>query len=354
MPEAMGTPYIRPHWSHLRSRLHELNSVAALLVVPGVIAWNAVRLQVPGERWFLAAAAVGAAVTASSVFWRPPGQRLQTGRDRALTETAILLSPLLYLIVLALQSNAAHPVGVALLPLLAPTYYARWAVQYAEQPRLGLTFSLLYLCLTGGAVLVTFLRGHLDLDPATVVLLGLLQIYNLSDLRRLADEMVTVSAHRDAALHAARHDTLTGLPNRRVFEEDMQTLAADTPHAVLLLDVDHFKTVNDVYGHDVGDQVLVGLGERLQHVIREHGTVYRWGGEEFVILLPGHMPGRARQAAEAVRAQVARSPVAGLPVTVSGGVGAWRPDESLRENFMRIDAALLRAKRSGRDRVVTA
>ncbi|WP_334177707.1 sensor domain-containing diguanylate cyclase [Pseudoxanthomonas sp.] len=153
-------------------------------------------------------------------------------------------------------------------------------------------------------------------------------------------------------------DPLTGLPNRRAFAAALDTAmrkAAQSgdPLAVAVLDVDHFKTVNDLHGHDEGDRVLVALGDMLRSQAAGRGLAARHGGEEFVILMPGATLEEARLQCEFMRQSVGLLPV-GLPVSVSIGVAARQRDDSAEAMFRRADQALYEAKRTGRDRVVAA
>lgn len=155
-----------------------------------------------------------------------------------------------------------------------------------------------------------------------------------------------------------RTDPLTGLPNRRAFAaalESAMTRIAGTggPLAVAVLDVDHFKTINDVHGHDEGDRVLVALADMLRSQAAGRGLAARHGGEEFVILMPGATREEARLQCEFMRQSVGLLPI-GLPVSVSIGVASHRRGDTAGALFRRADQALYEAKRSGRDRVAAA
>jgi diguanylate cyclase (GGDEF)-like protein len=154
----------------------------------------------------------------------------------------------------------------------------------------------------------------------------------------------------------ARIDQLTGVPNRRHLQEALERTAAagrrhQRPVAVLLIDVDHFKAVNDTHGHKAGDRVLVTMAGELSAAVRTADLVGRWGGEEFLAVLPDTDADAATTVAERVRERVAALtwPWADLQVTVSVGVGAGTraPDQLV----LRADAALYAGKARGRDRV---
>ncbi|MDU4942246.1 MAG: sensor domain-containing diguanylate cyclase [Mixta calida] len=152
-------------------------------------------------------------------------------------------------------------------------------------------------------------------------------------------------------------DPLTQLLNRRGLHAVLEYFSTTRqPFAVLALDIDHFKRVNDTWGHDVGDRVIQQTARQLKSCARQTDVVCRSGGEEFLMILPGADEGTALALAERVRAatqQHAIEPVG--EVTLSVGVSCWLSDsETLEESFRRADEALYRAKRAGRNCVVAA
>jgi diguanylate cyclase (GGDEF)-like protein len=164
-----------------------------------------------------------------------------------------------------------------------------------------------------------------------------------------------------AQLRAAT-DPLTGLPNQRSVRDTLKRMVAQasrtiTPLSTVLVDLDHFKQINDVHGHDRGDEVLAAAGVAFRNVIRESDFVGRYGGEEFLILLPGTDKPGAVQVAEAVRAAIAAIRVAGIdrPITASCGVAVLPDDAGDAVTLFRAtDRALYVAKSEGRDRVHAA
>jgi diguanylate cyclase (GGDEF)-like protein len=156
----------------------------------------------------------------------------------------------------------------------------------------------------------------------------------------------------------SRFDHLTGLLNRnalasRFHELESQAVSEDDTVSVILYDVDHFKRVNDDHGHDRGDAVLRDIAGILRIESRAFDLVYRLGGEEFAVVLPGVDRDTALLVAERQRKAVATSFPGGLRVTVSAGVSVRRGGAIAWEAlYLGADAALLQAKRSGRDRVV--
>lgn len=152
-------------------------------------------------------------------------------------------------------------------------------------------------------------------------------------------------------------DPLTGLVNRRGMQACLDDWTARRqPFAVLMLDIDHFKQVNDRWGHAKGDEVLRFFGELLQRSFRPDDVPCRSGGEEFTVLLPGMPPEQALAAATRLRERLADAPSpTGTPVTVSIGVAHWPATaDDVGAVLERADAALYRAKEGGRDRVEVA
>jgi diguanylate cyclase (GGDEF)-like protein/PAS domain S-box-containing protein len=170
---------------------------------------------------------------------------------------------------------------------------------------------------------------------------------------------------QDALRHQSIKDVLTGLFNRRYLEESLareirRAARGDQPVGVVMFDLDHFKSFNDTYGHEAGDSVLCEIGAFLSRNIRAEDIPCRFGGEEFVIILPGADLKGAQSRAERLRSTVRELTVLhhgkslGM-ITISVGVGAFPIHGlSVREVMTSIDAALYRAKRDGRDRVVVA
>jgi diguanylate cyclase (GGDEF)-like protein len=172
-----------------------------------------------------------------------------------------------------------------------------------------------------------------------------------------------LASQRNLALAEMRAatDTLTGLPNRRAAEEQLTRMVAHAgrslgPLSALLLDLDHFKQVNDVHGHELGDQVLAIVAQTLRQSIRTSDFAARYGGEEFLILLPDTDTTGGQAVAEKLRTDIAAVDVPGLDrITASMGL-AVVPDHALDvlQLLRQADRALYRAKEGGRNRVVVA
>ncbi len=187
---------------------------------------------------------------------------------------------------------------------------------------------------------------HVDADGQVVEILGVTRDISL---RKKFEAELTQQAVTEP---------LTGLWNRR---HAADLLAADLsaaarhgrPLSLLMIDDDHFKTINDTHAHQAGDRVLVELAERLRGNVRGTDVVGRWGGEEFVVLLRFCGLPDALGAAEKLRRQIADAPFPGVGrVTVSIGASQMRPEDDIGRWLDRTDAALYEAKRSGRNTVV--
>ena len=159
----------------------------------------------------------------------------------------------------------------------------------------------------------------------------------------------------------ARTDPLTALHNRRVIEERIGEERDQPPvqgrvFSIIMSDIDHFKVLNDTYGHQIGDLVLVTLSKILKHATRAGDVVARWGGEEFLILLPDTGAREACEVAERMRIAVAQTPIfiddADIRITMTFGVAECSFETGINECIKLADKALYRGKSAGRNTVV--
>lgn len=167
-----------------------------------------------------------------------------------------------------------------------------------------------------------------------------------------------ISVAQRELIRLATRDPLTDLFNRRAFFErgnGMLVQRGAFPRGVVITDIDHFKRVNDTYGHDAGDQVIAAVAA---HLARLPGIVGRIGGEEFAVVLPDGRPESLWRVTESLRAVIDGSPVktklATIPVTISAGTAIVGPDDSVESALRRADLALYAAKRGGRNCVIAA
>jgi diguanylate cyclase (GGDEF)-like protein len=177
----------------------------------------------------------------------------------------------------------------------------------------------------------------------------------------LADKLHKLEAATETILRMARTDELTGLQNRRSFNEIFaQALSAARRHghpiSLVMIDLDHFKAVNDTLGHSVGDLALKEFANLILETVRAEDVAVRWGGEEFIILVPHTDCKAAAALAERIRSSFEQYPGSAAPraMTASFGVAQLQDGEQEGDLIRRADDALYRAKHEGRNRVVTA
>jgi len=225
-----------------------------------------------------------------------------------------------------------------------------------------------------GYIVVEIARDQLDerngemLRITVTILLGGLLLASWLSMRiahdvmtRLERAQAELQEQKERAEALARTDALTGLANRRAFDEAVQQELRRaeryaSPLALVMADLDHFKSINDRFGHHVGDQVLTDFAQTLRTAVRDVDLAGRWGGEEFVVLMPGTTLEDATQAAERMRLAVAGRPTrlagATCGYTASFGVAALSADDKTIHDLVgAADAALYRAKKNGRNRV---
>lgn len=187
----------------------------------------------------------------------------------------------------------------------------------------------------------------------------------LEKLTRISDRYQDSLRDLKVALEeAALQDPLTGLGNRRQLIEQMSSeidraTRKGTSLNLALLDIDHFKAVNDTHGHEVGDQLLCRIASTIRDNLREYDTCGRWGGEEFVALLPDTDREQAATICERVRHGIETiGPLPGMeedrPITASIGITAVQPGEDWSLALKRADDLLLKAKQSGRNQILFA
>jgi diguanylate cyclase (GGDEF)-like protein len=185
-------------------------------------------------------------------------------------------------------------------------------------------------------------------------------IVTLSGIARLKTHVMQARAHADALHIAASVDYLTGVANRRTAAHLLQQALIDAQArgavvSIILLDIDHFKLINDTFGHDVGDEVLRQVAATLQRRLRSSDTLGRWGGEEFIVVAGATSANEAAQLAEQLRALVASHEFQQVSqVTASFGVASSLLHDTPEALVKRADEALYLAKQDGRNRIEAA
>ncbi|AHK80109.1 diguanylate cyclase [Ectothiorhodospira haloalkaliphila] len=233
----------------------------------------------------------------------------------------------------------------------------------------------LYLLLAWAAMFVgalLFVLGALGILPNNLITYYAVQVGSaletmllslaLADrIRELQSEREILVRRGDQLERSTLLDDLTGLYNRRHLDRCFPDLVArahslGSPLSVAVIDADNFKQVNDVHGHAVGDQVLIRMGQVMADSVRRGDMVCRYGGEEFVVLMPGADEAMAGEIAERLRRAVASQPQplgeTSIRQTVSIGLATLQAEESADSLFLRADKALYEAKSGGKDRVV--
>lgn len=239
------------------------------------------------------------------------------------------------------------------------------------------TFALTLLTLKGGRELLAIYAAPFALSILTLWQAGV-------DMRAVAMKLVDplmmliIAVFISELFHRIRRhsarlegelarlaglDTLTGLHNRRFLESRTAAELAraqrhDAPFSVVIGDLDHFKRINDHYGHNIGDQVLREVAKCIRDNLRQEDLAVRWGGEEFLLLLPGLDEAGALQVAEKVRRILAQATLQcddhEISVTISLGVAEYAGEDSFINLVRRADEAMYRAKAEGRNRVCVA
>lgn len=170
-------------------------------------------------------------------------------------------------------------------------------------------------------------------------------------------QIIKLLEKQDALSIDNSKDYLTGLYNRKKMEEEIELLISRFNRygecfSIIMFDIDFFKTINDTYGHQTGDEILIQLANLIQSSIRESDILIRWGGEEFIILLPFLAINQALDKAEKLRKQIQTTDFKiSESVTCSFGVVEYVKGEDKKDSFSRVDKALYKAKENGRNRV---
>lgn len=195
------------------------------------------------------------------------------------------------------------------------------------------------------------LEMAVTLGPITGVVSTLIPFH-----RVLQERLTSLQDERALMQVLSERDSLTHLYNRRAAEEFLSICIADADHSdgVILFDIDHFKRINDTYGHQTGDVVLVAVAIRCREVLRKNDCLARWGGEEFLVVLRHVGDEVLERIAEELRLAIASEDIEPVgSVTASFGVSLVKPTDTIENLLQRVDKAMYTAKTSGRNRVMT-
>ena len=344
------------------------SALALLLIVIGMYAED------PSARALGNILAVAATLALQRGVWSFTGQRSKTLLQCLMLAASSVVS------VLATLDVAWVPARIALVAGVWAVLYFWTATDVWRHVRqiLRLRWGLLYAAPMLLAGLMLAARSLRALQSPETVMVEVLQNTVLSlgsSLTGMVSALViqmllvalVVTRMVSRLEHLSRHDPLTGLLNRRAIDELLQQEAqrarrlpapgkVEAPFSVLMIDIDHFKRLNDNFGHAVGDRALQHLAAVMGAQLRDIDSLARWGGEEFLVLLPGTSGVEAQVLAERLCGRVRNLPLASedgrLRLTASVGVADWRgAQDSITELLRRADSALYLAKHEGRDRV---
>ena len=328
-------------------------------------------------------------VAAMIVIWMPAALAWRRLRDKPrptrvspLDERRALIFSgtvgLLWAIAAFMLFPAGGPEERAALVILLAALCAGSVSIFASSPATSMAFFLPFM-LTLLAQAVTFMSPRAPVLPVAIAVFTASALLFTHTSWGQFVENVRVLVDRDRLLQEAQQsgvqlelmlsrmsdlamvDELTGLKNRRSFFDDIESVIAGSrrrgkPVAIALLDLDHFKDVNDTHGHGIGDDVLREVARRIEETLRQEQIVGRIGGEEFVVLLPDTSPPQALIAVERVRKAIGDTPIAvssgaAVQVTVSGGIAPLADGMTVTIAMQQADKAMYRAKALGRNRV---
>ncbi len=314
--------------------------------------------------WYIALVVINAARVALGLRYGR-ARRPHPGRWRRRYAASLIASGAVWGVAVPLYAAALEPLHQMVLVIML----AGLAAGALPMTAVALPAYIVFLVITAGPVAVTYLghgisgggsRMHIVVGFITIAYIGALimaaRAHNADQRSAYALSARLREANR-ALEYRASHDALTGLWNRHRFElaldhECDRKARYGGQFSLVMIDIDRFKSVNDEHGHDIGDSVLRHLAGLIRQTLRAPDQAGRWGGEEFMVLLPETAIDDARQLAQRLRQHVGDEDFAGPGrLTVSLGVTSTDGREDRTEVLKRLDEALYRAKKGGRNRV---
>ena len=291
---------------------------------------------------------------------RQPGQVIAIGRSALLVSGVALVAPTWVYVAQAVLTPGLQLITI-LPPISSLLLILVLMVMLLFPTRQALRVALLAWLLVGWPVLIYLLLHPLEMEtprgrdllmaygPALVLVAVLIPVQ-----RGLASKIERLTLERARLEIIANRDPLTHIANRRPGEQILQTILAEQiPAGVILFDMDRFKAINDTYGHAVGDQVLQTVAQHCDGLLRRGECVSRWGGEEFLVVVPHVDAAGLRKLAERLRSAIAELVVApATQVTASFGVAMIEAGDNITSVLQRADRALYKAKRQGGNGVV--
>jgi diguanylate cyclase (GGDEF)-like protein len=343
--------------------------LAQTLLACGLVIFSLVALQFGaalgyvdrGSLWWWSATALGGMVAAFLI--------IRSGANRRMRDPAMTMPQMIYGMLGAAWlysfTGAAHATAFMFLAIVL--MFGIFGLSVRQTLALGAGALALF------AVTMTVMtrrdpqhyppRLELMYFMMLVVMVGCLAVLT-SRLQKLRDRVHRQKTELEAAVahihRLATHDELTGLVNRRHMQELLETerlrsQRTRAPWCVVVLDLDHFKRINDIHGHAVGDDALRALGQHAHALVRKTDVLARWGGEEFVLLLPDTGVEAARCSVERLREHFHAAPLhvhgISLQLSFSAGLTAHRTGESVSQAIERADKLCYQAKDLGRNRV---
>jgi diguanylate cyclase (GGDEF)-like protein len=362
------TPQDQPTANRVRQqrvRLRQARLVLFIDIALVAIAWVGVWLGVLGAREVLAWSAFALTGAVAFVLVIASGFNLRFTSEPSLT----LPQAILGVVSAVFAYLVTGPVrGATLLSVVLAIIFGMFALAPRQVFRLcGIALGLLGLEMLLAATLAPdrfpprIEAMHFLIMALMLPAVGVLTVQLSTMRKKMRDQRIALEEALAKNYELAAHDDLTGLRNRRSILEviEIETKRSRRDGTFLtfaILDIDFFKHVNDTYGHGGGDQVLKSFASSLTETLRETDFVSRWGGEEFLVVLPATTSAVAHMVIERLRIKLQETPFgcgdAKVCVAFSAGIAQFDPSESSQQTIERADRALYEAKNSGRNRTV--